>query len=90
LQGILTYGAEIGTSLPMLSSVCKNYLSLCDNEDLISKKIVTDLALGRIQATDSVVTLPLGLVPKADGGFRRIYDLSLPKGSLVNDSINLA
>jgi len=74
----------------MLSSVYKNYLSLRDNEDLISKKIVTDLALGRIQTTNSVVTLPLGLVPKADGGFRRIYNLSLPKGSLVNDLINLA
>ena len=74
----------------MLSSVCKNHLFLCDNEDLIFKKIVTDLALGRIQATDSIVTSPLGLVPKANGGFRRIHDLSLPKGSLVNDSINLA
>jgi len=74
----------------MLSSVCKNHLSLCDNEDLISKKIVTDLALGRIQATNSAVILPLGLVPKADSGFRRIYDLSSPKGSLVNNSIDLA
>jgi hypothetical protein len=74
----------------MLSSVCKNYLSLRDNEDLISKKIVTDLALGRIQTTDSIVTSPLGLVPKADGGFRRIYDLSSPEGSLVNDLIDLA
>ena len=74
----------------MLSSVCKNYLSLCDNEDLISKKIITNLALGRIQATNSIVTSPLGLVPKADGGFRRIYNLSSPKGSSVNDFINLA
>jgi len=74
----------------MLSNICKNYLSLCNNEDLISKKIVTDLALGRIQTTNSTVTLPLGLVPKADGGFRRIYNLSLPKGSLVNNLINLA
>ena len=74
----------------MLSSIYKNYPFLRDNEDLISKKIVTNLALGRIQATNSVVTLPLGLVPKVDGGFRCIYDLSLPKGSLVNNSINLA
>ena len=90
MQGILTYRAEIGTSLPMLFSVYKNHLFLCNNEDLISKKIVTDLALGRIQATDSAVTSPLGLVPKADGGFRRIYNLSLPKGSLINDFINPA
>jgi hypothetical protein len=76
--------------LPILSSIYKNYLSLRDNEDLISKKIVTNLALGRIQTTNSIVTLPLGLVPKADGGFRRIYNLSLLKGSLVNDLIDLA
>jgi len=74
----------------MLSSIYKNHLSSRDNEDLISKKIVTNLALGRIQTTNSAVTLPLGLVPKADGGFRRIYDLSSPKGSSVNDLINLA
>jgi len=74
----------------MLSSVYKNHLSLRDNKDLISKKIVTNLALGRIQTTNSIVTLPLGLVLKADGGFRCIYNLSLPKGSLVNNLIDLA
>jgi len=74
----------------MLSSVYKNYLFLRDNEDLIFKKIVTNLALGRIQTTNSIVTLPLGLVPKVDSSFRYIYDLSLPKGSLVNNLINLA
>jgi len=76
--------------LPILPNIYKNHLSLHDNKDLISKKIVTDLALSRIQATNSVVTSPLGLVPKADGGFRCIYDLSLPKGFLVNNSIDLA
>ena len=90
MQGILTYRAEIGPSLPMLPNVCKNHLSLHDNEDLISQKIITDLALGRIQATNSAVTSPLGLVPKADGGFRRIYNLFSPTGFLVNDFIDLA
>jgi hypothetical protein len=76
--------------LPILSNIYKNYLSLRNNEDLISKKIITNLALGRIQTTNSIVTLPLGLVPKVDSGFRYIYNLSLPKGSLVNNLINLA
>jgi hypothetical protein len=76
--------------LPILSSIYKNYLSLRNNKDLISKKIITNLALGRIQTTNSIVTLPLGLVPKVDGGFYYIYNLSLPKGSLVNNLINLA
>ena len=74
----------------MLPNIYKNYLSLYNNKDLISKKIVINLALNCIQATNSIVTLPLGLVFKADGGFRCIYDLSLPKGFLVNNSINLA
>jgi len=74
----------------MLFSIYKNHLSLYNNEDLISKKIVINLALGRIQATNFIVTLPLGLVPKVNSGFRRIYNLSLPKGFLVNNSIDLA
>ena len=74
----------------MLSSIYKNHLSLRNNKDLISKKIITNLALGHIQTTNSIVTLLLGLVPKVDSGFYYIYDLSLPKGSLVNNLINLA
>src|SRR5271170_2421246 len=57
LQGILTYRAEIGPSLPILPNVCKNHLSLYNNEDLISQKIIINLALGRIQATNSIITL---------------------------------
>jgi hypothetical protein len=48
LQSILTYKAEIGPLLPILPNICKNHLSLYNNKDLISKKIVTDLALGYI------------------------------------------
>jgi hypothetical protein len=48
LQGIFTYRAEIGPSLPMLPNVYKNYLSLYNNEDFISQKIITNLALGCI------------------------------------------
>jgi hypothetical protein len=57
---------------------------------LFLKKIVTDLALGRIQAINSAVTLSLNLVPKADGGFHYIYNLFSPKGSSVNNFIDLA
>jgi hypothetical protein len=81
---------EIGLLLPMLLNIYKNHLSLYNNKDLISKKIVIDLALSYIQATNSVVTLPLGLVPKVDSGFYCIYNLSSSKGFLVNNFINLA
>ena len=74
----------------MLFSVYKNHLSSYNNKDLISKKMITNLALSYIQATDFAVALPLSLVLKADSGFYYIYDLSLSKGSLVNNSIDLA
>ena len=48
LQSILIYRVKIGPLLPILSSIYKNYFSLYNNENLIFKKIVTDLALGRI------------------------------------------
>lgn len=31
------------------------------------------------------LSLPLGLVPEDDGGFRRIHDLSYPRGYSTND-----
>ena len=74
----------------MLPNVCKNHLFLYNNEDLISQKIVINLALGCIQATNFTITLPLGLVPKANGSFCRIHNLSLPAGFLVNNFIDLA
>ena len=90
LQGILIYRVEIGPSLPILPNICKNHLSLYNNEDLIFKKIVTNLALGRIQVTNFAVILPLGLVPKADSSFCCIYDLFSPTGFLINNFINPA
>jgi hypothetical protein len=48
------------------------------------------LALDRVSISPdaSIVTCsPLGLVPKADGGFRRIHNLSWPQGLSVNDAI---
>jgi len=41
-------------------------------------------------ATSPVMSSPLGLVPKADGGWRRIHNLSSPLGRSVNDSIPTA
>lgn len=38
-------------------------------------------------ATFPVMSSPLGLVPKADGGWRRIHNLSSPLGQSVNDAI---
>ena len=34
-----------------------------------------------------IIVSPLGLVPKLDGGYRQIYNLSFPPAFLVNDAI---
>jgi hypothetical protein len=38
-------------------------------------------------AAATIVSSPLGLVPKHDGGQRRVHDLSYPRGKSVNDDI---
>lgn len=60
--------------------------------DVLDKDLQKQLAHDRLTIIElplqppSVVS-PLGLVPKRDGGFRRIHDLSCPRGSSVNDYI---
>ena len=39
------------------------------------------------QPAPPFISSPLGLVPKSDGGWRRIHDLSFPRGKSVNDGI---
>jgi hypothetical protein len=48
---------------------------------MITAKLAEDLNLGRVRLASgpSFVSL-LGLVPKHDGGWRCIYDLSWPPG----------
>jgi hypothetical protein len=49
-----------------------------------------DLECGRVSLCENatgIVTSPLGLVPKHDGGHRRIHDLSFPPGTSINDGI---
>src|SRR6185437_10828137 len=86
--GILTFGASIGCLLPPSPRSARNYK--IDVPELFSDKIRSDLAQGRIQIVNDpvqVVVSPLGLVPKHDGGWRRIHDLSWPEGKGVNSSI---
>ena len=79
---VLTYGCEIGAeSIP-------NHNSSQDNADLISEKIISDLEKGHIRiAAGPIVVSRLGLVPKSDGGYRRIHYPSFPPASSVNDAI---
>ncbi|KAJ5874994.1 uncharacterized protein N7529_003424 [Penicillium soppii] len=55
---------------------------------MITAKLAEDLSLGRVRlASRSSFVSPLGLVPKHDGGWRRIHDLSWPPRQGVNQGI---
>ena len=85
-EGVLTYGAQIGCQHPPTFRHSANHK--IEAPDLISDKLVQDLAIGRVQRyLGPAMVSPLGLVPKHDGGWRRIHDLSWPEGFSVNDSI---
>jgi hypothetical protein len=79
---------QSAASPPLSPRSARNYK--IDVPELFFDKIRSDLAQGRIQIVNNptqVVISPLGLVPKHDGGWRRIHDLPWPEGKSVNDSI---
>lgn len=55
--------------------------------DLAKQQLHSRLRRLDDQPTPPFISSPLGLVPKHDGGWRRIHDLSFPAGESVNDGI---
>jgi hypothetical protein len=90
LVGILKYGCQIGYNGPLQFILSQNLKSAQIDRSTISDKLISDLALRRVSSrTPSFpfISSPLGLVPKGDGGYRRIHHLSHPQGSSVNAHI---
>ena len=92
IEGILTFGARLGTTIPLPARTCSNQLPSDANPGVITAKITADLPLGQIAicSPEAIVCSPLGLVPKPDGTLRRIHNLSSPKpgrGLSVNAAI---
>jgi hypothetical protein len=97
LAEIIHYGAKIGYDGPQHAQICEpNHPSASLNTQAISDDINKELSLGRFRELDrlpqSYYCSPLGLVPKTavgqQTGWRRIFDLSYPKGESINDHIN--
>jgi hypothetical protein len=87
---ILQHGCRIGYNGPKQLILSKNLKTCNVDPALISKKIAEDIQLGRLERTEPVgplIASPLGLVPKHDGGMRRIHHLSYPDKLSVNDYI---
>lgn len=91
LADIITFGARLGYEGPERFVVADNLASALEDPDVIDRQLTTDLRLGRVTEIVApaapLVISPLGLVPKHDGGWRRIHHLSHPNGSSVNDGI---
>jgi len=95
LAGIATYGARAGYEGPLLRIRGPNHSSAFRISDEISANIQAEVSAGRVLEISSLpqfyVISPLGAVEKrANGtrtGWRRIHDLSFPKGASVNDGI---
>ena len=92
ISGILLSGAKIGYRGPPIQHRNQNHQSARSAPDILTADLQKQLQHDRLsqidpQADAQYVCSPLGLVPKHDGGWRRIHDLSYPHGHSVNDGI---
>lgn len=92
LSAILRKGAKIGYRGQILYHRNHNHQSALAAPDILTADLQKQLQHDRLaevdpQAEQQFVCSPLGLVPKHDGGWRRIHDLSFPCGTSVNDGI---
>lgn len=91
LLRILRFGTRIGYTGPEAHILSANLQSALLDTDTIQKKLSEDLSSRRVIRTSAeppFISSPLGLVPKHDGGYRRIHHLSHPRGASVNDFID--
>ena len=91
IHGILTHGARIGYDGPEQIIISRNLPIDESDFAFLDAKTTADEKAGLIsRATPSFpfVSSPLGVVPKHDGGRRRIHHLSYPTGSSVNNFID--
>ena len=99
-DAVLLYeGFKYGFKIPFKGqrgySYSSNHGSALNNPDIISKKLMNEVELGRVAGPYDYLPLehlkisPIGLVPKSTpGDFRLIFDLSFPRGSSINAGID--
>lgn len=86
-------GFPLGSERKAESRTCNNHNSALTNPTAVYEKLAKESLAGRIAGPfkkppfKDLVCSPLGLVPKSDGKYRLIHDLSFPKGHSVNSDI---
>ncbi len=93
LPMILRFGTELGYEGPLDAFILlDNLASALKDPPIIDKKLTKDLALGRVVEVEKLIppstSSPLGLVPKHDGGWRKIHHFLHLRGEPVNDHIS--
>ena len=79
---------------PKLKSVKANCPSALRHASVIDNYLAKEVSLGRVYGPTSIPPINnlqvnrFGVIPKKDGGWRLILDLSFPFGHSVNDGIN--
>ena len=92
ISAILKSGAKIGYRGPLINHRNTNHQSANSAPHILTADLEKQKQHGRLtlvdpQAEAQYVCSPLGLVPKHDGGWRRIHDLFFPHDDSVNDGI---
>lgn len=88
------FGFDIGYVGPSVHHISKNLKSAAGNETAVSNCILKELKQKRVAGPfqkpplQPFRTSPIGIVPKKNGDFRMITDLSQPFGHSVNDFIS--
>lgn len=80
---IFCFGVKLGYNGPPTFIFSDNLASVLEDPAIIEKKLQEDLALGRVIQVPEPPTPPfisslLSLVPKHDGGWRKIHHLLYP------------
>ncbi len=88
---ILRFGAQLGYEGLNAFILSKNLASALADTGIIDKKLAEDLRCRRVEEVTNptlpFISSPLGLVPKHDGGWRKIHHLSYPVSRSFNDHI---
>ncbi len=91
LPMVQRFGAELGYEGPNAFILSENLASALEDYTIIEKELQEDLASGRVtpvhQLSRPFICSLLGLVPKHNGGWRRIHHLSHPHVESVNSYI---
>ena len=88
---IIKFGVKIGYNGPKQRILSPNLPTAKDAPEVLTMDLETQLAYNCVTRLDAIpewfISSPLGLVPKSNGKWRRIYHLSHPHGKSVNCNI---